>query len=102
MMHRHHHRAIASPGTIIYLQDGLRPMGGRSFMRPQRREPWIVEAWLNRQCVGGTRGHYAAVYARGGHLAIVRSLRTNRRTTVADWLIEMSIEVAGEHRSEHL
>src|SRR5947207_9183246 len=34
-------------GTILYIQDGVRPLNGltRDIVR---REPWIVEAWLPR------------------------------------------------------
>ena len=65
-------------GEIIYIQDGIRPLSG---IHPPviMRDPWIVEAWLNRD------GLYGAM--TGGHLAVVRSLRTGRRTTVADWIL---------------
>lgn len=94
----HRDRHHPETGTIVYLQNDLRPLGAPRFLRPVRREPWIVEAWLNRLCTGGTRGHYANRVARGGHLAIVRSLRSGRRTTVADWMVRMSLDIAGDHR----
>jgi len=63
-------------GTIAYIQDRL----GR-FDRPVCRNPWIVEAWLPREYAvcGGPN-----TFCRGGHLAVVRSLRDGRRQLVAD------------------
>jgi hypothetical protein len=57
-------------GAILYLQDR-----GRTVCR----NPWIVEAWLPRECLWR--------FMRGGHLAVVRSLRTGERRRVADWLL---------------
>jgi hypothetical protein len=54
-------------GTIAYLQDGMRPLGGMRGA-PILKNPWIVEAWNH-------------------HLATVRSLRDGRRKQVADWLL---------------
>ena len=71
-------------GTILYIQD-WRPMGGQRDV--VCREPWIIEAWLPR--------HHAPTntyLANGGHLAVVRSLRTGRRQTCADWLLLMAYD----------
>lgn len=66
-------------GTIVYLQDGVGPFGRDRFAPVICRNPWIVEAWHNRDCLGRTLA--------GGHLATVRSLRDGRRVQVADWLL---------------
>ena len=68
-------------GTILYLQD-CTPFRFPKF--PICREPWIVEAWLPRFYDLTQR------YCRGGHLAVVRSLRTGRVKRVADWLLKMA------------
>jgi len=65
-------------GTIIYIQDGMRPLGGLRD-RPVCRNPWMVECWHNRECLGSILA--------GGHLATVRSLRDGRRQQVADWIL---------------
>ena len=76
-------------GTILYIQDGVRPLHGLTRY-VICREPWIVEAWLPRdysKCDGATR-KFKAVRIAGGHLAVVRSLRDRRRVqTVADWIL---------------
>lgn len=59
-------------GTIIYIQDNVRPMRGLTHC-PVLREPWIVDAWVGRY---GMR-----------HCAVVRSLRTGRVQEVADWIL---------------
>ncbi len=78
-----------SVGTILYIQDGVRPLNGLT-RNVVCREPWIVEAWLPREFAkwdGGTR-KFRTVRIRGGHLAVVRSLRNRRRVeTVADWIL---------------
>ena len=76
-------------GTIVYIQDGVRPL--RGITPPVVcREPWIVEAWLPgdySQWDGAAR-QFKTVKVAGGHLAIVRSLRDRRRVEkVADWLL---------------
>jgi hypothetical protein len=75
-------------GTILYIQDGINPLKG--FTAPiVCREPWIVEAWIPRnyaQWDAATR-RFRNVRIRGGHLAVVRSLRSQRTTTVADWIL---------------
>lgn len=73
-------------GTILYLQDGVRPFSGFR-KKPIRRNPWIVEAWLNREYFPAAQGAPSVRYLSGGHLAIVRSLRDGRTQTVADWLL---------------
>lgn len=77
-------------GTIVYLQDGLRPMG-RKRGDWIYRNPWIVEAWLNRDYAKSTPAGFTTVQMAGGHLAQVRSLRDGRRAQVADWLIRASL-----------
>jgi hypothetical protein len=75
-------------GTILYIQDGINPL--RGFTRPfVCREPWIVEAWLPRDDTkwDGLSRTFKTVRIRGGHLALVRGLRTNRVQTVADWIL---------------
>jgi hypothetical protein len=73
-------------GTIIYVQDGVRPLTGTS--RPAvTRNPWIVEAWLNRDYSRFSSRKWTTVTITGGHLAMVRSLRDARRQLVADWIL---------------
>ena len=73
-------------GAIIYLQDGVRPLAGLS--RPViTRNPWMVEAWLNRDYSLFSSGKWTTVKRAGGHLAMVRSLRDGRRQVVADWIL---------------
>jgi hypothetical protein len=76
--------------TVYYKdpRDRLNPLNG--FTAPiVCREPWIVEAWIPRnyaQWDAATR-RFRNVRIRGGHLAVVRSLRSQRTTTVADWIL---------------
>lgn len=76
-------------GTILYIQDGIRPL--RGFSRPfVRREPWMVEAWLPREYAkwNPASRSFTSTRIAGGHLAKVRSLRNrNHVTTVADWIL---------------
>jgi hypothetical protein len=76
-------------GAILYIQDGVNPLNG--LTRPiVCREPWIVEAWLPRDYAkwDAASRTFKDVRIRGGHLAIVRSLRDRRRVqTVADWIL---------------
>lgn len=65
-------------GSIVYLQDGVRPFNGPSG-RPQLREPSIVVAWHNRELFGKRLS--------GGHLATVKSLRDGQETQIADWIL---------------
>lgn len=76
-------------GTILYIQDGVNPLCGitRTIVR---REPWIVEGWLPRDYSkwDHTTGTFRTTRIRGGHLAVVRSLRDRRRVqVVADWIL---------------
>jgi hypothetical protein len=85
-------------GTILYLQDGVNPL--RGLTRPiVCREPWIVEAWLTRDYAKwdeSTRA-FKTVWIRGGHLAVVRSLRDRRRVrTVADWIVLACVDAGLE------
>jgi hypothetical protein len=81
-------------GEVVYVQDGLGPFGPRQFWRPVRKDPYIVESFANREYAQYAGGQYRTVYIRGGHLVTLRSLRTGRRIQVADWLVEMSAELA--------
>jgi hypothetical protein len=85
-------------GTIVYIQDGVRPLSG--FTRPiVCREPWIVEAWLNREHSkwDAATQSFRTVWVSGGHLAKVRSLRDSRRVQqVADWILLKCIDAGLE------
>lgn|SRR5579864_1526 len=84
-----------SVGAIIYLQDAVRPLTGLS--RPViTRNPWIVEAWLNRDYSVYRSGTWTTVKCAGGHLAIVRSLRDGRRRLVADWILLACVDAGLE------
>jgi len=74
-------------GTILYIQDGIRPFG--NLQRPiVRRDPWIVEAWIPRDYSKWDGKAWRTVRIAGGHLAQVRSLRDRRRVQlVADWIL---------------
>ena len=82
-------------GTILYIQDRMRPV--RGVTQPvTHRNPWIVEAWLNRDFTHYSGGRWTTVPCAGGHLAIVRSLRTGRRQTVADWILLACVDAGLE------
>lgn len=85
-------------GTIIYIQDGIRPLTG--FTRQVIcREPWIVEAWLPREYAkwDGPHRTFRSVSIRGGHLALVRSLRNrNRVQKIADWILHACVDAGLE------
>ncbi len=85
-------------GTILYIQDGVRPLHGLT-KQIVRREPWMVEAWLPRDYSKwdpSTR-KFKTVRVAGGHLAIVRSLRDrNRVQAVADWILLACIDAGLE------
>jgi hypothetical protein len=89
-------------GTILYIPDGIRPFTG--LARPVIcREPWIVEAWLPREYAkwDGSQRRFRTVYIRGGHLAVVCSLRNrNRVQRVADWILVACIDAGLEKLSE--
>jgi hypothetical protein len=85
-------------GTILYIQDGVRPLHGltRDVIC---REPWIVEAWLPRDYLrwDGAARKFKAVRIVGGHLAVVRSLRDRGRVqTVADWILVACLDAGLE------
>jgi len=76
-------------GTILYIQDGVRPFHGLT-REIVCREPWIVEAWLPREYArkSPSTGRFEITCVAGGHLALVRSLRDRRRVKkVADWIL---------------
>lgn len=60
-------------GTIIYIQNGIRALHPGLTSEAECRDPWIVDAW---------RGDYG-----NRHLAVVRSLRTGEKRSVADWIL---------------
>lgn len=73
-------------GAIIYVQDGVRPL--RGLTQPVvTRNPWVVEAWLNRDYSLLTSGKWTTVKCADGHLAVICSLRDVRRQVVADWIL---------------
>jgi len=74
-------------GTIIYIQDGIRPLSGLRE-HPICRDPWIVESWHPRTLCDKAMA--------GGHLATVRSLRDGRRQQVADWILLACIDAGLE------
>lgn len=80
-------------GTITYIDDRRDPYA------PAPRHPWQVVGWMPREYMAarvGPDGRWRSTYMAGGHLAIVRDLRTGRVAQVADWLILASIERHGE------
>ena len=85
-------------GTILYIQDGIRPLSGFAN-QIICREPWIVEAWIPRDCSTWdlkTRT-FRDVRIAGGHLAQVRSLRDRRRVQlVADWILLACVDAGLE------
>lgn len=84
-------------GTIAYIQDDHRPIGATmqtARLTPRRmhaRNPWVVVAWLNREYYPAVHGK-GVVYMRGGHLAVVKSLRDGRTKTVADWVLLQCVD----------
>lgn len=82
------HRVGTVPiGTIVYLQDGLRPFGRDSHHPIVCRNPWQVVAWRNREYFPAVAGRPRVTYMVGGHLAEVKSLRDGRVKLVADWML---------------
>lgn len=80
-------------GTIFYLQDGVRPLGGRNrHARIIRRNPWIVVAWHNRKYHPAVKDYDHTTFLAGGHLATVRSLRDGREQQVADWFLRWHLD----------
>ncbi len=79
-------------GMIIYIQDHTRPLTGP--LRPvTTRNPWIIEAWLNRDYPLYLAGKWTMVKRAGGHL---RSLRNGRRQMVADWILLACVDAGLE------
>lgn len=101
LRYSHRGRPVAVPvGTLVYLQDNLSPFGPRDrYFRPTHRTPYRVEAWLPRE-IGASRrnasGRFENTFGVGGHLAAIRNMRTGALTSVADWLIKLSLDLAGE------
>jgi len=92
----HGHRVGTIPvGTIVYIQDGIRPLSGFRT-EPVCRNPWIVESWHNREYFPCVSGAPYRTYMHGGHLATVRSLRDGRRAQVADWILAMCVDAGLE------
>lgn len=79
------HVGTVDVGTVVYIQDNVRPFSRLEY--PVLRDPWIVEAWFNREYHPAVKGKPHTTYMLGGHLAQVRSLRTGRVRLVADWII---------------
>jgi hypothetical protein len=80
-------------GTIVYLQDGVRPFGVSRHWQPIFRNPWQVLAWHNRAYHPGSSKRPATTFLRGGHLATVRSLRDGTVCQVADWLLQECLDL---------
>jgi hypothetical protein len=78
---------VIAAGSIYYLQDPAL-LRARFGPAPSRRNPWIVEAFLNGEC-GAARynaatGRWESIYLSGRcDVAVLRSLRDGRRTTRA-------------------
>lgn len=75
---------------------GTVPVGTIARFRQARRlgltGPWIVESWLNREYSKHVAGRFHTVYIVGGHLAVIRSLRTGERRRVSDWHILFAVD----------
>ena len=85
-------------GTIVYIQDGVRPLHGLTH-DIVCREPWVVEAWIPRDYSNWdtNRRVFKEFRIAGGHLAQVRSLRDRRRVQlVADWILLACIDAGLE------
>jgi len=83
MLRQTDHKRDLPVGTVVYVQDDCRPLTARQNP-PVYRNPWVIVAWLPRECLG--------LFMRGGHLAMVRSLRDGRIQRVADWILRQSLE----------
>lgn len=85
-------------GTMLYIQDGVSPLKGLTRDVVQR-EPWIVEAWLPREYAKWDRVSrtFKTARIRGGHLAVVRSLRDRRRRkSLVDWILLACVDAGLE------
>ena len=84
---------VIAAGAILYLQDNDW-CRDRFRGRPVCREPYLVEAFLSGT-IGASRrnretGHWERTYAaRRSDMAIVRSLRTQRRCAIAIRILQM-------------
>lgn len=84
-------------GDTFYLQDArATPV--------VRRVPWRVEGWLPREraaaaCVVRPDGarHYENRFSAGGHLALIRSLRSGEVRTVAEQWLYAAYDASLEH-----
>src|SRR6185437_4425810 len=97
----HRHVGTIGVGTIVYIQDGVKPLSG--LTRPGvGGEPGIVEGGLPRDYSKWDTDlrQFRTVRISGGHLAQVRSLRDRRRVKqVADWILLQLIDAGLEKES---
>lgn len=77
-------------GTIVALPD--------SRGRAQRHSAVEVLAWMNRELGAGRRvnDRYESTFHVGGHLALVRELKTGATRLLADHILRHAVEVCGE------
>jgi hypothetical protein len=78
---------VIPAGAIFYIQDDAW-WRDRFRGRPVCREPWIVECFLNGEIAAARRDPATGLWfnvfvARRLDMAVIRSLRTNRRQTIA-------------------
>ena len=83
---------VIAVGGIYYVQDAAYFRDRHACRRAVRKEPWIVEAFLNAMLHASRRdrdgGSWESTYVSGRcDLAVVRSLRDGRRRTVAVHLL---------------
>lgn len=83
-----HRIGTIAVGTILYIQDRY-----HRWVAPVCRNPWIVEAWLPREYSEIGRPN---TFCRGGHLAVVRSLRNGERKIVGDCHLLAAVEAGLE------
>lgn len=59
-----------------------------------------VEAWIPRDYSIYERGHFQTRRIAGGHMALVRNLRTNRQFPLSDvWLLDAPEAATGPRRA---
>ena len=78
---------VVPAGAIFYIQEEFW-WRERFRGRPTRREPWIVESFLNGEIAAARRdpktGFWVSVYAaRRSDIAVIRSLHSSRRRQIA-------------------
>ena len=83
---------VIAVGGIYYVQDAAYFRDRHACCRAVRKEPWIVEAFLNAMLHASwcdrDGGSWESTYVSGRcDLAVVRSLRDGRRRTVAVHLL---------------